>query len=532
MKLFAQLFLDLDRTNKTNDKVELLKNYFLTASGADKIWAMALFTGRRPSFKVNSTQVQQWASAEAGIPDWLFRESYNNVGDLGETISLILPEYGPASSEKSLSEWFEYLGLLPKLNEEEKRKHILNAWKQLNRFETFVFNKLLMGSFRIGVSQTLVVRALAEATNIESSVIAHRLMGKWDPEKTEFDKLIFDENKNDTASRPYPFYLAYPIEGHVSELGAPQDWLVEWKWDGIRSQIIFRNNELFIWTRGEDLATEKFPELHALKDFLPDGTVLDGEIVAYRNDKPLPFNILQTRIGRKNLSKKILGEAPIAFISYDLLENNGDDIRQVQQHERRARLEQLHEMVKLPGIFHLSPPIYFSAWEELEQLHKFSRQNAAEGFMIKRKNGTYQVGRKKGDWWKWKVNPLSVDAVLIYAQKGHGRRTELYTDYTFAVWDENKKLVPFAKAYSGLTDNEISEVDRFVKQHTLEKFGPVRTVTPELVFEIGFEGINASTRHKSGIAVRFPRILRWRKDKQAEEADTLVNLKKILEAYI
>jgi len=389
-----------------------------------------------------------------------------------------------------------------------------------------------MGSFRVGVSQTLVVRALAEATNIESNSIAHRLMGKWLPTTTSFEKLIYNEDKNDNASRPYPFYLAYPIEGVISDLGDADDWYVEWKWDGIRSQIIYRNNELFIWTRGEDLATEKFPELHILKSLLPAGTVLDGEIVSYRNYKPLPFNILQTRIGRKNLTKKILQEAPVAFIVYDLLEENGIDIRNLSQQERRKKLEQLLVKFSVPNTFILSPLIEFKKWEDLGELHKQSRQNAAEGFMLKKKTSGYQVGRKKGDWWKWKVTPLSVDAVLVYAQKGHGRRAELFTDYTFGVWDEEKKLVPFAKAYSGLTDKEIAQVDNFIKKNTLEKFGPVRTVTPQLVFEIGFEGINASPRHKSGIAVRFPRILRWRKDKPIEEADTLQNLKKILESFI
>ncbi|MEO5571142.1 MAG: ATP-dependent DNA ligase [Bacteroidia bacterium] len=531
MKLFAELFLNLDRTNKTNNKVELLKNYFLTAADSDKIWALALFTGRRPSFKINSTQMQQWAAAEAQIPNWLFRESYNSVGDLGETISLILPQKKNDVKEKSLSEWFEYLNLLPKMSDEEKRNHIINAWKELSQHEIFVFNKLLMGSFRIGVSQTLVVRAIAEATKVDSNIIAHRIMGKWNPFDATFEKLIINENKNDNASRPFPFYLAYPIEGDVSELGNADDWFAEWKWDGIRSQIIFRNNELFIWTRGEDLATDKFPELHILKTILPDGTVLDGEIVTFRDNKPLPFNILQTRIGRKNLTKKILEDAPVAFIAYDLLEINGEDIRQQPQRERIKLLEELYSTINSIPAFTISPLLEFKNWDELKVLHTQSRENVAEGFMIKNKNSAYQVGRKKGDWWKWKVNPLSIDAVLVYAQKGHGRRTELYTDYTFAVWDAEKKLIPFAKAYSGLTDLEIAEVDRFIKQHTLEKFGPVRTVTPQLVFEIGFEGINVSTRHKSGIAVRFPRILRWRKDKPVEEADTLENLKKILETY-
>ncbi|WP_138480309.1 ATP-dependent DNA ligase [Dyadobacter bucti] len=531
MKQFAELFMNLDRTNKTNAKVELMKNYFLTASDEDKLWALTLFTGRRPSFKVNRTQVKEWAAEEADIPMWLFQESYHSVGDLGETISLILPRSAATDSDRSLTEWFDYLHALPAMTEGEKRTHILNAWAQLSKHETFVFNKLLMGSFRIGVSQTLVVRALAEATETDSNVIAHRIMGQWDPSQTTFEQLILDKGENDNASRPYPFFLAYPIEGDISGLGNPEDWFAEWKWDGIRSQIIYRNNELFIWTRGEELSTDKFPELHFLSSVLPNGTVLDGEIVSYFDNKPMPFNVLQTRIGRKNLSKKVLEEAPVAFIAYDILEANGIDIRDWPQSQRRAQLETIHQNVPGQSYFNLSPLIDFKEWSELHDLHPLSRQNIAEGFMIKRKSSTYQVGRKKGDWWKWKINPLSVDAVLIYAQKGSGRRAELFTDYTFAVWGEDKKLIPFAKAYSGLTDAEIGQVDYFIKRNILEKFGPVRTVKPELVFEIGFEGINESSRHKSGIAVRFPRILRWRKDKKAEEADTLESLKGILEMY-
>lgn len=523
--------MNLDRTNKTNAKVELMKQYFLTASDEDKMWALTLFTDRRPSFKVNRTQVKEWAAAEANIPMWLFQESYQSVGDLGETISLILPGNHVSGSEKSLTQWFAYLGLLPGMTDDEKHAHILEAWSELSQHETFVFNKLLMGSFRIGVSQTLVVRALAEATAMDASVVAHRVMGQWDPNETTFQKLILDEGENDNASRPYPFFLAYPIEGDVAGLGNPEDWFVEWKWDGIRSQIIYRNNELFIWTRGEELSTDKFPELHFLSSVLPNGTVLDGEIVSYFDNKPMPFNVLQTRIGRKNLSKKVLEEAPVAFIAYDMMEENGVDIRNLSQQERRRKLEKVHSHLPIQNVFNLSPLVSFKEWQELHQLHPTSRENIAEGFMIKRKSSFYQVGRKKGDWWKWKIDPLSVDAVLIYAQKGSGRRAELFTDYTFAVWGEEGKLVPFAKAYSGLTDAEIGQVDYFIKRNILEKFGPVRTVKPELVFEIGFEGINESSRHKSGIAVRFPRILRWRKDKKAAEADTLDSLREILKMY-
>jgi DNA ligase-1 len=531
MRRFAELFMNLDRTNKTNAKVELMRNYFLAAPDQDKLWALTLFTGRRPSFKVNRTQVKEWAAEEAGIPMWLFQESYQSVGDLGETISLILPQTHTEESEKSLTDWFYYLSLLPGMTDNEKHVHILQAWRQLSQHETFVFNKFLMGSFRIGVSQTLVVRALAEATGMESNVVAHRVMGQWHPLETTFEKLILDEGENDDASRPYPFFLAYPIEGNISDLGTPEDWLVEWKWDGIRAQVIYRNNELFIWTRGEELSTDKFPELHVLSAVLPNGTVIDGEIVSYLDNKPMPFGVLQTRIGRKNLTKKVLQEAPVALIAYDILEANGVDIRHLTLLQRRTQLEMIHERSSDWSVFNLSPLVDFDGWRVLQDLHPSSREHIAEGFMIKRKDSTYQVGRKKGDWWKWKIDPLSIDAVLIYAQKGSGRRAELFTDYTFAVWGDDGKLVPFAKAYSGLTDAEIGQVDYFIKRNILEKFGPVRTVKPELVFEIGFEGINISSRHKSGIAVRFPRILRWRKDKKAAEADTLENLKGILEIY-
>ena len=529
MKQFTQLFQQLDRTNKTNEKVALLKNYFLVASEEDKIWALALFTGRRPPRPVKAAQLQSWAMELAGVPLWLYRESYTAVGDMAETISLLLP-VSISSSNKSLCEWFHALAGLANVDEATKKEFILAAWQQLSPFETFVFNKLMMGSFRIGVSQTLVIRSIGEATHQEAALITHRVMGNWDPFKISFHALIHAENASDQISRPYPFYLAYAMEGTLDELGKEEEWFAEWKWDGIRAQIIFRQNQLYIWSRGEELVTDKFPELEEFKKYLPDGTVLDGEIVCFSNGKPMPFNVLQTRIGRKNVTKKILQEAPVAFIAYDMLECANVDVRTEPQEKRRTLLGEVFNKSQRPSVFNLSELIQFSSWEELKKLHTLSREHVAEGFMIKRKEAAYRTGRKKGDWWKWKVEPLSIDAVLIYAQKGHGRRAEFYSDYTFAVWD-NDKLVPFAKAYSGLTDVEIKELDRFVKQNTLEKFGPVRTVKPRLVFEIGFEGIAASSRHKSGIAVRFPRMLRWRKDKPVEEADTLENLKKILDSY-
>ena len=537
MKDFAQLFASLDETNKTNAKVSVLKDYFISVSDADKIHTLALFTERKPKRQINATLVKNWAMELANIPQWLFEESYQVVGDLGETIALLLPE-GESTHDKSLSDWINEITGLGMLPEEERKNWLIDSWQSMTRQERFVFNKILTGSFRVGVSQSLIVKALSEISDLKPAVLTHRIMGNWDPNTFSFHDLIQEEDASDDASRPYPFCLAYAIqetsdqpksaEEIENDLGDKALWQAEWKWDGIRAQAIHRKGQLFIWTRGEELATDKFPELHDFILSLPEGTVLDGEAICFSDNKPLPFNVLQTRIGRKNLSKKILADSPMAFIAYDCLELAGDDIRSMPFRHRRSVLEKLHALNPHKDTFQLSPVVEFGSWQQLYELRLQSRENQAEGFMLKKLDSIYQTGRKRGDWWKWKVDPLSVDAVMIYAQKGHGRRADLYTDYTFAVWHEGK-LVPFAKAYSGLTDKEIKQVDYFVKRNTLEKFGPVRTVKPELVFEIGFEGINRSTRHKSGIALRFPRILRWRDDKTIKDADSLATIHQLLD---
>jgi len=537
MKAFAQLFLSLDETNKTNEKVKVLKGYFNSVPDTDKMHMLALFTGRKPKRVINSTQVRTWATEITNIPIWLFEESYHVVGDLAETMALLMPQNTTSTSNKTLTDWMGELNELNTKSEEERKLWLVESWAMLDTQERFVFNKLLTGSFRVGVSQSLVIKALADITGLDAATLTHRIMGSWMPETYTYQQLIQEQGAADDISRPYPFFLAYPIQETSekqksaddlkSALGDTANWQAEWKWDGIRAQLIKRDGKIFIWSRGEDLATEKFPELHPFLNDLPDGTVLDGEILSFQDGRPMPFNVLQTRIGRKNLNKKILEESPVALIAYDCLEHAGNDIRNKTQSERREILEQLQSITKYPETFNISALINFNSWSQLATIREQSRAMIAEGIMLKRKSAAYQVGRKRGDWWKWKIDPLSVDAVMIYAQKGHGRRADLYTDYTFAVWDGDK-LVPFAKAYSGLTDAEINKVDYFVKRNTLEKFGPVRTVKPELVFEIGFEGINRSARHKSGIALRFPRILRWRHDKPKEEADTLDNLKALL----
>jgi len=532
MKHFAELVRRLGTSTKTNDKMDALVQYFAAANDADKVWVIAIFSGRRPKRAVNTTQLATYAVELIDLPFWLFEESYHTVGDLAETITLLLPpKTATAANDKTLSFYIEALKRLEKQPEEERKRFILESWMEMNENERFVFNKLITGAFRIGVSQKLIVNALGKTVQLEPSVIAHRISGNWDPSTISFDELLGEHVLSTDWSKPYPFYLAYAIEEPQLEtlLGEPADWQAEWKWDGIRGQIIKRNNELFVWSRGEDLMTEKFPEYASLNSVLPDGLVMDGEIIPSLDGKPLPFALLQTRIGRKNVTKKQLTEVPICFFAYDILEFEGEDWRPRPLVERRAKLEEIVAAAKHERLL-LSETVPFNTWEGLAELRKGSREMGAEGFMIKKKDAAYGVGRKRGDWWKWKIDPLVIDAVMIYAQKGAGRRSNLYTDYTFAVKDGDK-LIAFTKAYSGLTDKEFARVDAFVKRNSIEKFGPVRTVKPQLVFEIAFEGIAASNRHKSGVALRFPRISRWREDKSPDEINTLADLKQLLEVY-
>ena len=529
MKQFAELFTKLDQTTKTLDKVQALVEYFEKANDQDKLWTIALLSHRRPKRSVNSTLVKQWAAEFSNVPFWLFEESYHVVGDLAETIALILPEPS-AASQHGLTYWVDFIRSLADHEDEVKKKKMQESWAVLQPSERFVFNKLLTGGFRMGVSQKLMTRALAQYTGVDENVLAHRLMGNWSPDSTTFNDLVFSKDIKADDSKPYPFYLAYALEEEQPySLGGPEEWIAERKWDGIRGQIIVRNEELYVWSRGEELVTDKYPEYWILKDKLPHGTVIDGEILPFKDDRPLSFNVLQTRIGRKNLSKSILQNSPVVFVAYDLLEYGGDDIRHWRMQDRRNQLGDITREANTQ-VLHLSEQVMFNTWETLAKEREKSREYHSEGIMLKHVDSTYRSGRKKGDWWKWKVDPLTIDAVMIYAMRGHGRRANLYTDYTFAVWNEDQ-LVPFTKAYSGLTDDEIREVDRFVKKNTLERFGPVRSVTPELVFEIAFEGINRSSRHKSGVALRFPRIKRWRKDKPKEEANTINDLVDMLDRY-
>ncbi|OAI88349.1 ATP-dependent DNA ligase [Pseudomonas putida] len=551
MKAFAELYLRLDATTSSNAKLQALQDYFTQAPAEDAAWAVYFLSGGRPRQLVPTRLLRELAVRLSGLPEWLFEESYQAVGDLAETFSLLLPET-EHSSDAGLAYWVEEQ-LLPLrgLAPTDLAERLPPLWAQLDRNSLLVCMKLITGSFRVGVSKLLVTRALAQLADLDAKQVAQRLVGYTDlrhsPTPEGYLALIAPPSAEEHAQRggqPYPFFLAHalqqPVEQFDALLGPVGDWQAEWKWDGIRAQLVKRDGQLWIWSRGEELVTERFPELHAVAACLADGTVLDGEIVVWKPDTRTdaiavqPFALLQQRIGRKTLGKKLLADAPVALLAYDLLEWQGEDWRNRPQYQRRQQLEQVVGNCAA-SVLQLSPVLTASDWNDLARQREASRSLGVEGLMLKARESLYGVGRTKdmGVWWKWKIDPFTVDAVLIYAQRGHGRRASLYSDYTFAVWDApagspERSLVPFAKAYSGLSDAEMRSVDALIRKTTIETFGPVRSVTPSMVFELAFEGIALSKRHKSGIAVRFPRMLRWRQDKPVEEADDLATLQGLL----
>ncbi|HEY1059237.1 MAG TPA: ATP-dependent DNA ligase [Limnobacter sp.] len=568
MKEFATLFNALDASTSTLHKVQAMVDYFRQACPADAAWAVYFLVGGKPRRTVPTRQLRGAALQVSGLPDWLFEESYQAVGDLAETIAQVLPlAEGEPLPEHGLAHWVEQRILpLRTLDDTERLEAVVRCWMDLDAAGRFLFVKLVGGGFRVGVSKLLVLRALAQTSGLDAKLLATRLMGYADadhqPTASSYRALLAAEAQSDSDHRPgqpLPFFLAHPLQEAPETLGGVSQWLVEWKFDGIRAQVVKDAGQVWIWSRGEELVSEQFPELTAAFSNLPDGLTLDGEILVWLNNAPAPFNALQARLNRKTVSKKLQQDAPVVFMAYDLLRLNGQRWVGRPQHERRAQLEQL-AMLNTP-LFMLSELVQQPSWAALQTIRAESRARGVEGFMLKHRESRYGVGRSKTDgvWWKWKIDPMSVDCVLVYAQRGHGRRASLYTDYTFAVWDRTPtsadeaqavvqaiaqgekvddtvarglpRLVPFAKAYSGLTDEEFKRVDREIRKHTVDKFGPVRTVAPTLVFELGFEAIAPSTRHKSGVAVRFPRMLRIRDDKPLHEADTLQTLTELLHAF-
>ena len=548
MKAFADLYSALDGTTSSNAKLAALVEYFRAAPPADAAWAVYFLAGGKPRQIVPVAALRELAQRAAGLPEWLFEESYQAVGDLAETIALLLPQAEHADTA-GLAQWVEQRLLPLRGQPPETLSAALDVlWRPLDARARLVLFKLITGAFRVGVSKLLVTRALGEVAGVDPKRVAERLVGYTDisarPTPERFLALIAPTSATGEATprggQPYPFFLAHPLQAPVDDfdtvLGDPGQWLVEWKWDGIRAQLVRRDGQSWLWSRGEELITERFPELAEAARMLPDGTVLDGEIIVWIDGQVQPFALLQQRIGRKTLNAKLLREAPAILMAYDLLEWQGQDWRARPQAERRAQLARVIADHVHPAL-ELSPLVQADDWPHFARLRETSRALGVEGFMLKAASAAYGAGRTRdvGVWWKWKIDPYTVDAVLVYAQRGHGRRASLYTDYTFAVWNAppgapERALVPFAKAYSGLTDEEIRAVDAIVRRTTVESFGPVRSVTPTQVFELGFEGIARSGRHKSGIAVRFPRMLRWPTDKPVDEADTLATLEAMLPA--
>ncbi|MCA1563504.1 MAG: ATP-dependent DNA ligase [Acidobacteria bacterium] len=541
---FSRLYDAVDRTTSTNAKVAAMATYFAAAPPADAAWAVFFLSGRRLKRLVPSAAIRDWTLAATGLQSWLLDDCYGVVGDGAETAALVLDQVPSEPSEElPLASWVEQRILpLRALDPPTQQTRVTGWWRRLDRLQRFILLKLLTGELRVGVSQTLVVRALAHAARLPATTIAARLMGEWTPSPAWYEALLSHQRTDDDQSRPYPFFLASPLqESDVAGLGPVSDWLIEWKWDGIRAQLVRRGGGVHLWSRGEELVTHRFPEIAAAATRLSDGSVFDGEVLAFRDGRPLPFAALQQRIGRQKQVAQMAREVPVVFMAYDLLEDAGEDIRLRALAERRARLEaRLAHGDSNPaapgssrahpaaGVFQVSAIVGPSSWDDLAALRAESRARGVEGLMLKRRTSAYGVGRRRGDWWKWKIDPYTIDAVLIYAQPGSGRRASLLTDYTFGVWSAGE-LVPFAKAYSGLSNDEIGELDRWIRRHTRERFGPVRHVEPTHVFELGFEAIARSSRHRSGIAVRFPRMLRWRKDKNPEDADTLAAVRALLE---
>ena len=524
MKSFTELYMELDASNRTSAKLAALKRYFAEAPAADAAWAVYFLNGQRLKRVVKTGDLREWAAAACGFPLWMVEACYQHVGDLAETLALLMNNRCKAENEveaPALHHLVEAKILaLRGLEPDVQRQRMVDSWTELSGDACFVFNKLITGGFRVGVSKTLVNRALAEVAGVEPAMMAHRLMGDWQPSPENYRALFEPESAQDDPAKPYPFCLAYPLgDKDPAALGPVTDWQIEWKWDGIRAQLIKRGGEVLLWSRGEELVGEQFPEVIEAARSWPGEVVLDGELLAWADHGPAPFCELQRRLGRKKVGPKLRKEVPVVFMAYDLLEQEGADYREKGTRRRREALEVYAGQIE-DSTLQLSPCIDVDSWLGAAELRETSRQRRVEGLMLKHQDAGYFAGRKKGEWWKWKVDPYTVDAVLVYAQQGHGRRAGLYTDYTFSIW-RHGALVPFAKAYSGLSDKEIREVDRWIRQHTLESHGPVRVVEPELVFEIAFEGISPSKRHKSGIAVRFPRIHRWRREQSAAEADTL-----------
>lgn len=535
MRRLTDLYLRLDATTKTNDKVEAMRDYFANAPAEDACWAVALLAGKRLTRTVKSSLLRQWAAEVSGHEPWLIERCYRVVGDLSETLALLIPppppevepREGEFKSEPLHVVVRDRLEPLAMLDEQGQKKRVLDTWATFDTDERFVFHKMLRGGLRVGVSRALLVRALAQVAGLDSAVVDHRLTGHWRPTPEAFEALLAEEDAAALPSKPYPFMLAAQLDREPDTLGPVTNWQVEYKWDGIRAQLIRRAGEVYLWSRGEEQVTDGFPEIIAAATAMHADAVLDGELLAWENGRALPFGQLQKRIGRKHVELSLFPEVPVVFMAYDALEIDGQDLRDQPMHQRRDALERL--LAQQTDI-EISQTLHPTNWQDVGDRVANARELGVEGVMLKRRDSPYASGRVRGPWWKWKADPYTIDAVLVQGQQGSGRRAGLYSSYTFAVWDGDE-LVPVTKSYSGLSNKELQQVDKFIRSNTTARHGPVRVVEPELVFEIAFEGLQESTRHKAGVAFRFPRMTRWRQDKRAKDADTLDTVRAMLQAH-
>ena len=554
---FGNLINNLEQCNSTKKKINLISVFIKDIDPRDGSWILLLLMSTRQKRVITGRRLKDILQASFRMPSWLIDDCFAQVGDSAETISLLWPQlkseltdaniecsevynklFNEPKESKPLHWWMETL--LPAIKdatETTQNRLILKLWSDIADQDHYLTNKLITGGFRNGVSKGLVVKSIAQAYELDESTVLERLMKPIEINNIWFQELTHPVsiNRTDRGAIPYPFYLASPVEIEKIKETPPADWRLEYKWDGIRGQLIKRDTGAYLWSRGEELVNHVFPEIIEMAENLPDGTVLDGEILCWQKDvrKPMAFASLQRRLGRKTVNKKLLKECPTVFLAYDILEHKSIDIRAYNLRDRLKLLESVQLNYNHPCLV-IDNEKEFAEWEELIQLRDRARLEGAEGLMIKKISSHYLSGRKRGYWWKYKHDPMTLDAVLIYAQAGTGKRANLFTDYTFALWDDSnkyskdRKLVTFAKAYSGLNNSELMELDKWIRTHTIERYGPTRVVEQKQIFEIAFEGVMESKRHKCGLAVRFPRIHRWRIDKPVMEADCIEQAQALL----
>jgi DNA ligase 1 len=517
---FAPLLDSLAFTPSRLGKLRLMHEYFMSTPDPDRGWALAALTGELSFAGVKPAQIRDLVLERVDAE--LFSLSHDFVGDLAETVALIWPKKHGANHVPSLSEVVDSMAVATR----DSSGALLGAWLDaLDATARWALLKLATGALRVGVSARLAKTALAEdstASLDEIEAVWHALH----PPYTElFAWLEGRAARPELGDRPTftPLMLAQPLEEDDIPKLSPADYRAEWKWDGIRVELVGRGGERRLYSRSGDDIGAAFPDLLAT---LNEDVVLDGELLVMRDGVIAPFNDLQQRLNRKIATSKMIADYPAWLRLYDILERAGEDLRPLPFDERRHRLEQWYRAAPRTRM-DISPLLPFTAWDQLREFRDTARERAIEGLMLKRGDSAYVSGRPKGPWFKWKRDALTVDTVLMYAQRGHGKRSSFYSDYTFGVWRE-AELVPVGKAYSGFTDEELRRLDRWIRDHTIDRFGPVRAVEPDLVLEVAFDSVHRSTRHKSGLAMRFPRIHRIRWDKPAAEADQVETLAKLV----